>query len=70
MINPFRYGGVVERDAFCNRTTELRDLLRAMQQDERVFVYSDRRLGRTLLVWLRNEHSPAPRERPGLRQPL
>jgi len=52
MMNPFRYGGVVDQDAFCNRKVELRDLTRAMQQDERLFVYSERRMGKTSLVRL------------------
>jgi len=58
MLNPFRYGGVVGRDAFCNRSTELRDLARAMQQGERLFVYSERRLGKTSLVRLAMEELP------------
>ena len=64
MMNPFRYGGVVDRDAFCNRTTELRDLLRAMQQDDRLFVYSERRLGKTSLVRLAMEDLPRPQNVP------
>jgi len=60
MLNPFRYGGVVDRDAFCNRTAELRDLLHAMQQDERLFVYSERRLGKTSLVRLAMADLPRP----------
>jgi len=58
MVNPFRYGGVVGPEAFCNRTTELRDLSRAMQQGERLFVYSERRLGKTSLVRLAIERLP------------
>jgi len=64
MMNPFRYGGVVDEDAFCNRTTELRDLSRAMQQDERLFVYSERRLGKTSLVRLAMNDLPRPRNVP------
>ena len=60
MMNPFRYGGVVDKDAFCNRATELRDLSRAMQQDERLFVYSERRLGKTSLVRLAMSELPHP----------
>ena len=52
MVNPFRYGGVVGEEAFCNRTQELADLLRAMENDERLFLYSERRLGKTSLVRL------------------
>jgi len=60
VTNPFRCGDGVDRDAFCNRTTELRDLLRAMQQDERLFVYSGRRLGKTSLVRLATSDAPRP----------
>jgi hypothetical protein len=60
MLNPFRYGGVVGRDAFCNRSRELNDLRRAMQQGERLFVYSERRLGKTSLVRLALEELPKP----------
>ena len=52
MKNPFKYGGVVSRDAFCNRETELTDLLRAMENSERIFVCSERRFGKTSLVQL------------------
>ena len=50
MINPFQYGGVVGRNAFCNRKKELADLVKAMENAERLFVYSERRLGKTSLI--------------------
>jgi hypothetical protein len=50
MANPFQYGGVVQRDAFCNRKLELERLKQAMVNGERLFVYSERRLGKTSLV--------------------
>ena len=50
MRNPFEYGGVVSGDAFCNRTQELADLHRAMQNCEKLFVLSERRFGKTSLV--------------------
>ncbi|MEJ2364071.1 MAG: ATP-binding protein [Deltaproteobacteria bacterium] len=52
MINPFRYGGVVGKDAFCNRKRELADLSKAMVNGERLFVYSERRMGKTSLIRL------------------
>jgi hypothetical protein len=58
MLNPFRYGGVVGQEAFCNRSTELHDLSRAMQQGERLFVYSERRMGKTSLVRLAMKRLP------------
>jgi hypothetical protein len=48
--NPFEYGGVVSGDAFCNRRAELADLLRAMENAEKLFVLSERRYGKTSLV--------------------
>jgi len=50
MKNPFHYGGVVSGDAFCNRKKELEDLLKAMENGEKLFVYSERRFGKTSLV--------------------
>jgi len=50
MTNPFQYGGVVIGEAFCNRRRELRDLRRAFESGEKLFVYSERRLGKTSLV--------------------
>ena len=50
MINPFQYGGVVGKDAFCNREKELADLVKAMKNSERLFVYSERRIGKTSLI--------------------
>jgi hypothetical protein len=48
--NPFEYGGVVSGDAFCNRQKELADLLRAIENAEKLFVFSERRYGKTSLV--------------------
>jgi AAA+ ATPase superfamily predicted ATPase len=50
MKNPFEYGGVVSGDAFCNRQREVADLLRAMENSEKLFVFSERRFGKTSLV--------------------
>ena len=50
MKNPFQYGGVVKAEAFCNRQGELRDLGRAMENGEKLFVFSERRYGKTSLV--------------------
>jgi uncharacterized protein len=48
--NPFEYGGVVSGDAFCNRQRELTDLRRAIENAEKLFVFSERRYGKTSLV--------------------
>lgn len=50
MINPFEYGGVVTGDAFCDRQKELKDLHRAMENSEKLFVFSERRFGKTSLA--------------------
>lgn len=50
MKNPFEYGGIVAGDSFCNRSQELRDIVRAMENGENLFLYSERRIGKTSLV--------------------
>ena len=50
MRNPFQYGGVVSGESFCNRTQEAADLRRAVENAEKLFVYSERRLGKTSLI--------------------
>lgn len=49
-VNPFEYGGVVGPDAFCNRHQEQADLTRAAENGDRLFVYAERRMGKTSLV--------------------
>jgi hypothetical protein len=50
MKNPFQYGGIVEGPAFCNRKKELADISAAAESGEKLFLYSERRLGKTSLV--------------------
>lgn len=50
MRNPFEYGGVVSGEAFCNREQETTDLVRAMANAQKLFVFSERRYGKTSLV--------------------
>jgi hypothetical protein len=50
MKNPFQYGGVVRGDTFCNRKKEVEDLLRAVENGDKLFVYSERRFGKTSLI--------------------
>ncbi len=40
MKNPFQYGGVVSGDAFYNRKQEVENLLRTMENGEKLFVDS------------------------------
>lgn len=50
MANPFKYGGIVSGADFCNRKREIEDITRAMQNSENLFLYSERRFGKTSLV--------------------
>ena len=50
MKNPFQYGGIVSGNAFCNRDAEMADLLKAIRNHEKLFVFSERRFGKTSLV--------------------
>lgn len=50
MKNPFEYGGVVSGNAFCDREKEVADLLGAIENNEKLFVFSERRYGKTSLV--------------------
>src|SRR5206468_11254459 len=48
--NPFEYGGVVSGDKFCNRQKEKADLRKAIQNREKLSVFSGRRFGKTSLI--------------------
>jgi hypothetical protein len=50
MENPFQYGGTVSGPAFCNRVQELADLRRTAENGEKLFIYSERRMGKTSLL--------------------
>ena len=50
MKNPFEYGGVVDQRSFCNRVEELSDLRRTIDNADRLFLYAERRMGKTSLV--------------------
>lgn len=50
MKNPFEYGGIVRSDYFCNRTAELRDLKRAIENGDNLFIFSERRFGKSSLI--------------------
>ena len=51
MENPFRYGGIVRGPYFADRTEELRELIREMENLSRVFLISPRRFGKTCLLF-------------------
>ena len=48
--NPFQYGGVVTGEGFCNRDKEKADLASAIHNREKLFVFSERRFGKTSLI--------------------
>ncbi len=50
MLNPFEYGGVVGVSAFCNRTQEVQDIVRAAENGDRLFVFAERRMGKTSIA--------------------
>jgi uncharacterized protein len=58
MQNPFKYGSVVGKESFCNRRRELSDISRAMENGDKLFIYSERRLGKTSLAKLALERLP------------
>jgi uncharacterized protein len=50
-VNPFYYGRIVGPGAFCNRTKEIAELERICKNSNSVFLYSERRLGKTSLIF-------------------
>src|SRR5947208_15683061 len=50
MGKPVHDGWVVAGNAFCNRDAERADLLRAIRSNDKLFVFSERRFGKTSLV--------------------
>ena len=52
MNNPFKFGEVIGSSKFCNRTEELETLGRHVTNCNKVFLYSERRFGKTSRVKL------------------
>ena len=50
MVNPFRYGSAVTGEHFCNRVHEIQELKSYIKSAQNVFIYSNRRLGKTSLI--------------------
>ena len=50
MLNPFKYGKVVDKEDFCNRERELQNLKNSIRNDQSVWLYSPRRYGKTSLL--------------------
>jgi AAA+ ATPase superfamily predicted ATPase len=49
--NPFTYGGRVTGETFCNRQEEIKELLSDILARQHVILFSQRRFGKTSLVW-------------------
>lgn len=49
--NPFIYGGRVSGDTFCNREKEVEELLGDIRAGQHIILFSQRRFGKTSLVW-------------------
>jgi len=50
MKNPFQYGGIVSGPYFADRSPEIEELRREMENNSRVFLISPRRFGKTCLL--------------------
>jgi len=50
MDNPFRFSGVVEEPAFCNREKEQKELKHYIESSQNVLLYSHRRYGKSSLI--------------------
>ncbi len=50
MKNPFQYGGIISGPYFADRSEEIKELSREMENSGRVFLISQRRFGKTCLL--------------------
>ena len=50
MNNPFKYGGIVRGPHFADRSEEIQELAREMENNNRVFLVSPRRFGKTCML--------------------
>ena len=50
MENPFRFSGIVDDPAFCNRKKEQSELRRYIESSQNVLLYSHRRYGKSSLI--------------------
>jgi len=50
MNNPFRFSGVVEEPAFCDREKEQKELKQYIESSQNVLLYSHRRYGKSSLI--------------------
>jgi AAA+ ATPase superfamily predicted ATPase len=50
MDNPFRFSGIVEEPAFCDRTAEQKEIKQYIETSQNVLLYSHRRYGKSSLI--------------------
>ena len=50
MENPFKFSGIVEAPAFCNRQNEQREIKQYIENSQNVLLYSHRRYGKSSLI--------------------
>lgn len=50
MKNPFVYGKEVTKENFCNRKSEIEELIREIENSQNVLIFSQRRFGKTSLI--------------------
>lgn len=50
MKNPFVYGKEVTKENFCNRKSEIKELIRDIENCQNVLIFSQRRFGKTSLI--------------------
>jgi len=48
--NPFSFGVAVTGESFCNRVKEMHDLKKAVESSRKLFIFGERRLGKTSLL--------------------
>jgi hypothetical protein len=51
MENPFKFSGIVEAPAFCNRQNEQREIKQYIENSQNVLLYSHRRYGKSSLIF-------------------
>ena len=50
MNNPFKFSGIVQDPAFCNREKEQKELRQYLESSQNVLLYSHRRYGKSSLI--------------------
>jgi len=58
MRNPFSYGSLVAGDQFCNRLQEMAELRKAVDDGLHLFLYGERRTGKTSLLYRLRDSLP------------